>query len=185
MLRLNFCVRDGNRWIPQAIVTGNVSGSSVHSRFPSLRSLPLPLRFRSASGFRFLRSALHSLASAPSKPHRIDLESSSVPLRFSAPAFALASSLRFLLSQQCLALDQALDRLVSASYICYHTSTADLSTSSSLRGLTYLRSGSLLLQGGFTLRCLQRLSRPHFASLLCPWQNNSFTRGASIPVLSY
>ena len=151
----------------------------------SLRSVPfpLPLRFRSASGFRFLRSALHSLASAPSKPHRIDLESSSVPLRFSAPAFALASSLSAF--QQCLALDQALDRLVSASYICYHTSTADLSTSSSLRGLTYLRSGSLLLQGGFTLRCLQRLSRPHFASLLCPWQNNSFTRGASIPVLSY
>ena len=23
VLRLNFCVRDGNRWIPQAIVTGN------------------------------------------------------------------------------------------------------------------------------------------------------------------
>ena len=149
----------------------------------SLHSVPfrLPLRFRSSSGFRFLHSVLPSLASAPSKPHRIDLESSSVPLRF----FALAFSLRFPLSQQCLALDQALDRLVSASSICYHTSTADLSTSSSLRGLTYLRSGSLLLQGGFTLRCLQRLSRPHFASLLCPWQNNSFTRGASIPVLSY
>ena len=24
VLRLNFCVRDGNRWIPQAIVTGNM-----------------------------------------------------------------------------------------------------------------------------------------------------------------
>ena len=24
MLRLNFCVRDGNRWVPQAIVTGNL-----------------------------------------------------------------------------------------------------------------------------------------------------------------
>ena len=24
VLRLNFCVRDGNRWIPQAIVTGNL-----------------------------------------------------------------------------------------------------------------------------------------------------------------
>ena len=82
-------------------------------------------------------------------------------------------------------LDQALDLLVSASYIRYRTSTADLSTSSSLRGLTNFCCGSLILQGGFTLRCLQRLSRPHFASLLCPWQNNSFTRGASIPVLSY
>ena len=82
-------------------------------------------------------------------------------------------------------LDQALDLLVSASYIRYRTSTADLSTSSSLRGLTNFCCGSLILQGGFTLRCLQRLSRPHFASLLCPWQNNSFTRGASTPVLSY
>ena len=89
------------------------------------------------------------------------------------------------LFQWLASLDQALDLLVSASSICYHTSTADLSTSSSLRGLTYLCSGSLILQGGFTLRCLQRLSLPHFASLLCPWQNNSFTRGASIPVLSY
>ena len=26
VLRLNFCVRDGNRWIPQAIVTGNQTG---------------------------------------------------------------------------------------------------------------------------------------------------------------
>ena len=31
VLRLNFCVRDGNRWIPQAIVTGNIG----LSRFPS------------------------------------------------------------------------------------------------------------------------------------------------------
>ncbi len=85
-------------------------------------------------------------------------------------------TLSLLFSQWPASLDQALDLLVSASCICYHTSTADLSTSSSLRGLTNLRCGSLLLQGGFTLRCLQRLSRPHFASLLCPWQNNSFTR---------
>ena len=27
VLRLNFCVRDGNRWIPQAIVTGKEQGS--------------------------------------------------------------------------------------------------------------------------------------------------------------
>ena len=103
---------------------------------------------------------------APSKPHRIDLESVS-----------FNGWLSF--------LDQALDLLVSASCIRYRTSTADLSTSSSLRGLTYLCSGSLLLQGGFTLRCLQRLSRPHFASQLCRWHDNCCTSGASIPVLSY
>ena len=35
VLRLNFCVRDGNRWIPQAIVTGNL--------FEVRRSRSLPL----------------------------------------------------------------------------------------------------------------------------------------------
>ena len=38
---------------------------------------------------------------------------------------------------------------------------------------------------GFPLRCLQRLSRPHIATLLCRWRDNRSTRGASIPVLSY
>ena len=40
-------------------------------------------------------------------------------------------------------------------------------------------------EGGFPLRCLQRLSRPHLATLLCRWRDNRSTRGASIPVLSY
>ena len=69
--------------------------------------------------------------------------------------------------------------------IHYCIYTADLSTLSSSRGLTCSRSGNLFLQVGFTLRCLQRLSRPHFASQLCLWQDNCCTRGASIPVLSY
>ena len=166
MWRLNFCVRYGNRWVPPAIVTGNfLFGSQSASLFPLFASYGFLLPFLPFSAL------FASLAPrpAPSKPHRIDLES--VFFNGWLPFFS--------------SLDQALDLLVSASYIRYRTSTADLSTSSSLRGLTYLRSGSLLLQGGFTLRCLQRLSRPHFASLLCPWQNNSFTRGASIPVLSY
>ena len=156
VLRLNFCVRDGNRWIPQAIVTGNSSGS-----LPFAASLPLRL----APGF------------APSKPHR------SAPLR--SPDLG---SLRFASDfphNLFLSPDQALDRLVSSSSIRCRTSTDDLSTLSSSRGLTCSRSGNSLLWGGFTLRCLQRLSRPHFASLLCRWHDNSCTRGASIPVLSY
>ena len=68
---------------------------------------------------------------------------------------------------------------------CYHAFTADLSTLSSARGLTSLRYGSLLLEVGFTLRCLQRLSRPYFASLLCRWHDNSCTSGTFTPVLSY
>jgi len=40
-------------------------------------------------------------------------------------------------------------------------------------------------EGGFPLRCLQRLSRPHLATRHCGWRHNRSTRGASIPVLSY
>ena len=46
-------------------------------------------------------------------------------------------------------------------------------------------SGSAHLEGGFPLRCFQRLSRPHVATRQCRWRDNRNTRGASIPVLSY
>jgi len=38
---------------------------------------------------------------------------------------------------------------------------------------------------GFPLRCLQRLSLPHLATLHCGWRHNRSTSGASTPVLSY
>ena len=38
---------------------------------------------------------------------------------------------------------------------------------------------------GFPLRCIQRLSRPHIATLLYRWRDNRSTGGAFIPVLSY
>ena len=81
-------------------------------------------------------------------------------------------------------LNQALDRLVSTTCMCYHTSSVDLSPGSP-PGVLLLADGSLILEVGFTLRCLQRLSRPYFASLLCRWHDNSCTSGMSIPVLSY
>ena len=88
VLRLNFCVRDGNRWVPQAIATGNLS----RLRFPRSERLPLfpssfspglppRLPFGSVhpsvlpSGFRspfLLLSALPALRS-PSKLHRSSL----------------------------------------------------------------------------------------------------------------
>ena len=46
-------------------------------------------------------------------------------------------------------------------------------------------SGRPGFEGGFPLRCLQRLSRPHLATRRCRWRDNRCTRGASIPVLSY
>ena len=80
---------------------------------------------------------------------------------------------------------QALGLLVPVSCIHYCTSTSDLSTLLSSRGLTTLTVGISYLEASFTLRCFQRLSRPYLATQLCPWQNNWCTRGTSIPVLSY
>ena len=67
------------------------------------------------------------------------------------------------------AFGQVLDRLVTVSSTRYRASTSALSTSSSSRGLTNLRYGISYLEGGFTLRCLQRLSRPDLATRLCFW----------------
>ena len=41
------------------------------------------------------------------------------------------------------------------------------------------------LGAGFALRCFQRLSVPHIATRQCTWRHNRYTRGASVPVLSY
>jgi len=65
------------------------------------------------------------------------------------------------------------------------TSTSDLSTRSSFWGLTYSRSGKSHLEAGFVLRCLQHLSLPYVATQRCLWQDNWYTSGMSIPVLSY
>ena len=66
--------------------------------------------------------------------------------------------------------------------LCFHTRPIALSSS---RGLSILLSGISNLEVGFTLRCLQRLSLPHFATLLCRWRDNRCTIDASILVLSY
>src|SRR5438477_162694 len=41
------------------------------------------------------------------------------------------------------------------------------------------------LEGGFPLRCFQRLSRPCIATLLRGWRHDRSTRGVFTPVLSY
>ena len=66
----------------------------------------------------------------------------------------------------------------------YHTYTACLSTSSSLRCLlTYV--GRSNLKGGFPLRCFQRLFYPNVATRQCGWRHNRYTIGSSTLVLSY
>ena len=137
VLRLNFCVRNGNRWNPQAITT--------------------------AMGIILYRA-----------PHRA-LTTAYEPSEIKSLPFLLVLFKN---------LNQAVDLLVSSSYMHYCTCTDDLSPGS-LPGVSRIAAWNSYLKVGFTLRCLQRLSLPHFASLLCRWHDNSCTSGASIPVLSY
>ena len=53
------------------------------------------------------------------------------------------------------------------------------------KGSYFLKNGISHLEGGFTLRCLQRLSLPDLATRPWLWQANRSTSGPSIPVLSY
>ena len=160
--RLNFCVRDGNRWNPPAIVTGNRHAAASFASLSLACSAVYP-HAENYTGIQF-DPAITLCSSFPS-----------ASLRLSS---ASASFFRSLLRSS--------PRPISISKLPHYCAfTADLSTLSSSRGLTSLRYGSLLLEVGFTLRCLQRLSHPYFASLLCRWHDNSCTSGTSIPVLSY
>ena len=100
------------------------------------------------------------------------------------PTSCKTSLLNFPFGLNSILFDQVLDRLVSSSSKRYRSFTDDLSPGS-LPGVLLLSNGTLILEVGFTLRCLQRLSHPHFASLLCRWHDNSCTSDASTPVLSY
>src|SRR5688500_20410229 len=48
-----------------------------------------------------------------------------------------------------------------------------------------LPPGKIRLEGGFPLRCFQRFSGPDIATRRCLWQDSRYTRGQSVPVLSY
>jgi hypothetical protein len=75
--------------------------------------------------------------------------------------------------------------LVLLGYTHHCASTCSLSTSSSTRSLQGLAPGRSYLGAGFALICFQRLSDPYIATLRCLWRDNRYTRGTSIPVLSY
>ena len=49
----------------------------------------------------------------------------------------------------------------------------------------YGSQGRPCFEGGFPLRCLQRLSCPNIATLHCRWHDNRSTSGPFNPVLSY
>ncbi len=72
-----------------------------------------------------------------------------------------------------------IELLVPVSFTHCCASTPGLSTWWSSTALI----GNTRFEGGFLLRCIQQLSRPHIATLQCGWRHNRSTRGASIPVL--
>ena len=140
--RLNFCVRYGYRWCPPAIVTGN---------FPSGRSPSLLVRF--ASLFSLSLRVLSAWLAPPPRTFktaqvRVDQQTFTL-LRLSL-AFprAPSASAAFTLALARSSSDQALDRLVSPSSTPHSASTDDLSTSSSLRGLTCLKQWQSSSSGG-------------------------------------
>ena len=140
--RLNFCVRYGYRWCPPAIVTGN---------FPSGRSPSLLVRFASLSSLS-LRVLSAWLAPPPRtfKTAQVRVDQQTFTLLRLSLAFprALSASAAFTLAPARSSSDQALDRLVSPSSTPHSASTDDLSTSSSLRGLTCSRQWQSSSSGG-------------------------------------
>ena len=169
---LNFCVRYGNRWNPFAIVTGN------------------RVSFR-ASGLKVLAQGYFCSSSALLLPFR-------APLFIADPFCCVLPCFRLLLprpADRTLTTAHCFEFLLS-SHGLLKTSARPISNDNlhallrSQRRPIYLlvfqgSHGNLILVVGFTLRCFQRLSRPYFASQLCPWQDNCCTSGTSTPVLSY
>ena len=127
---LNFCVRDGNRWILSAIVTTMVYKvlSHVISWYPwgfSARTHLFSLHIRKLTTTYQISYAWLAF------------------LLWNHSLFVIQDSYFFVFLNYCW--DQALDLLVSVSYTSYNASTSDLSTLSSIRGLT-LSMGYLILR---------------------------------------
>ena len=84
VLRLNFCVRDGNRWIPQAIVTGNMGLSGWYAS--ASPSLAFWLCFSCPGSFRFAPPWIRSLDSLRCpRPFLRTLKTAQVRFRFPSP----------------------------------------------------------------------------------------------------
>jgi hypothetical protein len=160
---LNYRVRDGNGWDPSDIATGK-SVSRSDGAYEG--GINVRRRFSSSEDER-PRATLLKRAWA--------LASHSVRSRLQAR------------SQRDEKAGQGKphEQLVSVSSTHYCASTPDLSTSWSSTALQGLSPGRPNLEVGFPLRCFQRLSNRHMATQRCRWRDNWYTRGVSIPVLSY
>ena len=166
---LNFCVRYGNRWILFAIITAMVIYQPLG--YYILVFALLPCIGLSALFFFWEDLQLHSKAYYLATFFFLWVRKNFSFVRLKRLLFSLSRS-----SPRPISIGQLL-------HYCIYTS--DLSTWLSSRGLTSLCCGIPYLEASFTLRCFQRLSQPHSATLLCRWRDNRCTVGAFIPVLSY
>ena len=170
-------VRDGKGWYHRSIVVRHNLLPSCIAAEPIRREDPLPKkRDRIKSGF-----------SEPNRQQKLNGRFMRV-VRHPQLCFAV---------QRRLESDDPPDslqsyrvkphgQLVPVSLTCHHASTPGLSTSWSRTTLQGDQvPGRSHLQASFPLRCFQRLSLPHIATLQCHWRDNRYTRGASTPVLSY
>ena len=155
---LNFCVRNGNRWDPFAIATGNcfVFQARLSNACPTRYSLSSESPLRASRIYTYFHPV--PLANLHNCTSYSELSSISWPQSKRSFRPISSSNLHALpRSQRC-----------PIYLLVFQGSVWNLS-----------------LVVSFTLRCFQRLSRPYFASQLCPWQDNCCTSGTSIPVLSY
>ena len=99
---------------------------------------------------------------------------SNLMIRLSFARILLTSSALYTARMTChscrahLRVNKLLDLLVPVSSTYLYASTSGLSPCR-LQGVLLLSDGISLLEVGFTLRCLQRLSNPDIATLRCNW----------------
>ena len=155
---LNFCVRNGNRWDPFAIATGNCFVFRLDSQ--TLAQHVISCRLESPLRASRVYTLFHPVPLA-------NLHNCTSYSEFSSHSWPQSKrSFRPISSSNLHALPRS--QRCPIYLLVFQGSIWNLS-----------------LVVSFTLRCFQRLSRPYFASQLCPWQDNCCTSGTSIPVLSY
>jgi len=89
-----------------------------------------------------------------------------------------------ILFRKCLSIDFTLNKLYGQAnpLLDLHTQPINLVV---YKGPLALLGGKSNLGTSFPLICFQRLSQPNVATQRCPWRDNWYTIGLSVPVLSY
>ena len=181
---LNICVRNGNRWDLFAIISAMVISTRA---YPCVYTFFFVLIYPLYQGF--IRTFFFNLRLGKINNYIANFCKS---LHISFFSFRARKNRRFIYRKDFVYLSSSLILLRSSprpisigQLLHYCIYTSDLSTWLSSRGLTSLCCGIPYLEASFTLRCFQRLSQPHSATLLCRWRDNRCTVGAFIPVLSY